>query len=442
MEEEQEEFEETLDGLLITVEGFGAFNDINKYLEIAENVESVNERMQESLEKARLFNSREFLVGKEQKDYTRLSGMTKEFKPYSDLWLNTRTWHLRHEAWTTGAWDEIDPEELETTFETCMKSISAATRFFKNKDDLPKIQEITNVMKGKIDEFKPVVPVACSLRKQGMVDRHWDELSNTVGFDIRPVEGFTLNSVVEKGMLNHTELCEDVGEKAAKEHHIEKSLAKMNADWVGCDFLLPPFKNTGTSYISGFEDAIQMLDEHIVNTQAMQFSPFKKPFEEEIEVWGAKLMLVSDTLEEWVKCQGQWMYLQPIFDSPDIMKQLPQETKRFKSVDSTWKQQINIAKTNASILFVCSKEGLKEKFVEANKNLEIVQKGLADYLEKKRSVFARFYFLSNDELLEILSQTKEVRNVRPHLRKVFEAVADLQFNDDDTMWAMISGEKE
>lgn len=125
----------------------------------------------------------------------------------------------------------------------------------------------------------------------------------------------------------------------------------------------------------------------------MSFSPFKKPFEEEIEVWSAQLMLVSDTLEEWVKCQGQWMYLQPIFDSPDIMKQLPQETKRFKSVDSTWRQQINLAKTSPGILAVCSKDGLKEKFQEANKNLEIVQKGLADYLEKKRSVFARFYFL-------------------------------------------------
>ena len=178
-------------------------------------------------------------------------------------------------------------------------------------------------MKQKIDDFKPVVPVAVALRKQGMVDRHWDEISANVGFDIRPCEGFTLNSVVEKGMLNHTEICEDVGEKASKEHHIEKSLAKMTADWEGCDFSLPPFKSTGTCYISGFEDAIQMLDEHIVNTQAMQFSPFKKPFEQEIEAWCAKLMLVSDTLEEWIKCQGQWMYLQPIFDSPDIMKQLP-----------------------------------------------------------------------------------------------------------------------
>lgn len=124
------------------------------------------------------------------------------------------------------------------------------------------------------------------------------------------------------------------------------------------------------------------------------------------------------------------------------MKQLPAESKRFKSVDSTWRQQINVAKQTPSILACCSKEGLKEKFMEANKNLDIVQRGLADYLEKKRSIFARFYFLSNDELLEILSQTKEVRNVRPHLRKVFEAIADLEFKDDDTMVAMISAEGE
>jgi len=74
--------------------------------------------------------------------------------------------------------------------------------------------------------------------------------------------------------------------------------------------------------------------------------------------------------------------------------------------------------------------------------LDMVQKGLTEYLEKKRSSFARFYFLSNDELLEILSQTKEVRKVRSHLRKVFEAIADLTFQKDDCMTAMISCEGE
>ena len=216
----------------------------------------------------------------------------------------------------------------------------------------------------------------------------------------------------------------------------------MKGEWEGLNFLLPRFKQTPTYTIAGFDDAINLLDEHIVSTQAMQFSVFKKPFEQEIEDWNTKLLLASDTLEQWVSCQGQWTYLQPIFDSADIMKQLPAETKRFKGVDIKWRYIMNQCKENPSILDNCSKEGNKESFADANKNLELVQKGLKEYLERKRSNFARFYFLSDDDLLEILSQTKEVRRVRSHLRKVFEAIADLEFKDDDTMVAMMSVEGE
>jgi dynein heavy chain len=104
------------------------------------------------------------------------------------------------------------------------------------------------------------------------------------------------------GMAPHVALCEEVGEKAQKEYHIEKSLIKMKSEWQGMKFLLPRFKNTSTYTISGFDDAVTILDEHIVTAQAMQFSPFKKPFEQEIEEWCSKLLLVSDTLEEWLKC--------------------------------------------------------------------------------------------------------------------------------------------
>lgn len=73
-------------------------------------------------------------------------------------------------------------------------------------------------------------------------------------------------------------------------------------------------------------------------TQSMAFSPYKKPFEERLVRWEAQLSLVSEVIDELLALQRAWMYLEPIFSSPDILQQLPQEGKRYSSVDRIWRK--------------------------------------------------------------------------------------------------------
>ena len=71
-------------------------------------------------------------------------------------------------------------------------------------------------------------------------------------------------------------------------------------------------------------------------------------------------------------------------------------------------------------LKACTAHGLLESFQDMDSKLEKIQKSLENYLENKRQQFPRFYFLSSEDLLEILGQAKDPMNVQPHLKKCFE----------------------
>ena len=372
--------------------------------------------------------------------------MLNDFTPFYDLWTTTDSWKVNMTTWVHDDFEKIDAVIMEETVENAMKTLGKIQKVFRNKD-LNKILKICENMKEQVQDFAPKVPMVMAMRTDGIKDRHWESISNKVGFEVKPFEGFNLQNVFDMDLMKWSDEIVDVGDRAGKEYNIECSLAKMKAEWEDVFFNLKAFKMSGTSTVTGFDDAWGIVDEHSVLTQTMQFSSFKGPFIDEIDEWNEQLLYVSNVLEEWQKCQGNWAYLQPIFDSQDIMKQLPGESRKFKGVDKMWREIINGTKATPNVLKACTRT-LKDDllllnaFKKCNDELDRVQRGLKDYIEEKCAVFARFYFLSQDDLLEILSQTKEVKNVRPHLKKVFENMHDLEFQPDLTITAMYSAEKE
>ncbi len=67
-----------------------------------------------------------------------------------------------------------------------------------------------------------------------------------------------------------------------------------------------------------------------------------------------------------------------------------------------------------------------------------IQKALGEYLERERASFPRFYFVGDEDLLEIIGNSKSVPKLQKHFKKMFAGVASVVLSEDATQVLGIS----
>ncbi|XP_052746778.1 dynein axonemal heavy chain 6 [Bicyclus anynana] len=392
------------------------------------DAEKVTEVLNDLMEKLTDFSARDKQIREWQKIFKipparldMLDEAINDVKLRQMLWKSSKEWNELFKTWHEVPFNTLDVDEIQTTTGNYGK-------IFNQVDKGLPPNKIIPGCKATIDIIKEKLPVMSYLRNPALKPRHWVKIEEILHTRFTPDAVVTLKVLEELQAFQHAEELMEVAGQASSEAGLEALLKKVEEIWATLEFPVVLHKDARDVFVLGGLDEIQAaVDESNIHVSTILSSRNCGPIRSRVEEWAKNLELFSRTVEEWYLCQQTWIYLEVIFSAPDIQRQLPNETRLFTIVDKSWKDIMRKVAKVPLAMPAATQPKLYEEFIRNNEMLDQIMKCLEAYLETKRVAFPRFFFLSNDELLEILAQTRNPHAVQPHLRKCFDAIAKLEF---------------
>ncbi|KAJ3091962.1 Dynein heavy chain 2, axonemal [Quaeritorhiza haematococci] len=348
--------------------------------------------------------------------------LANELDMLQGIWSLMQEWVNTWESWKEKPFLSLDSAELEETVQKFQKKLTKMGKEIKDWD-------IFLVLKEKINQTRRSIPLLLDLKNPAMRDRHWNQLMEETGksFDFK-APTFTLEKIFDLGLDQYSESIANLSAAASKELSIEQGLTTIETAWKELELDIVPHKEDKGYYkLRSTEDVFELLEDNQVTLSSMKASKFFLAFASQVDHWERALAHIVEVIDLLLQVQRQWMYLENIFvGTEDIRKQLPRESASFDSVNSMWKALMDSVLKDKNALRATHQPKILDTLNEMNTKLEKIQKSLDMYLETKRQSFPRFYFLSNDDLLEILGQAKDPNAVQPHLKKCFDNINKLE----------------
>jgi dynein heavy chain len=225
---------------------------------------------------------------------------------------------------------------------------------------------------------------------------------------------------------------EEVGElveSAAAEDKIEKKINKIQDIWDKQIFtfvdhpLDPPVPVLGD-----IGDIIEIVEADSLVLNSYVSNKNVGEFKERVEKQLKDVRTVDRVVESWMKVQKNWQRLEPIFiGSEDIKHQLPEHAKRFEGIDGAFKEMLRDAADDKYVISCCTTEGRQEFLDNTIIEIDLCERALTEYLSEKKKIFPRFYFASDQALLDILSNGNNPEIVDTQIGNLFDGLRNLKF---------------
>ena len=375
------------------------------------------------------------LLGLEYGDPNKLDNIIEEIKDLEDVWSELNKIYSKIDEKKEIPFAAVNADQIKKDLDEALNKINELPEKYHSYDAF----EIT---KNKLQHLKKINNTIGDLRTDAIKERHWKIILKCLNIK-KPLKDLILNDFWKADLLKKEKEVQDTINQATGELVLESYIKKSKDYWTNFELDMVRYKDK-CKLIRGWDDMFTVLDEHINSFQSMSNSPYYNQFKDEIEPWKDKLEKIRLLFNEWVDVQRKWVYLEGIFfGSADIMNELASDYNKFKSIDAEFTGLMKKVANKPYILDVISIPSIKSILEEKLKTaLERIQKALYNFLEKQRQNFARFYFIGDEDLLEIIGNSKDVHKITRHFNKMFAGMNSLISEDGNELKGMISREFE
>ncbi|KAJ6782306.1 hypothetical protein PWT90_00629 [Aphanocladium album] len=365
-----------------------------------------------------------------------LEATLEEVRDFQSVWSNLSTIWANLNETRDILWTAVQPRKIRSKVDDLIKSTKEMPSRMRQ---YAAFEHVQGILRG----FLKVNPILSDLKSDAIRERHWHKIYK----QIKPQKRFspssmTLGDVWDLNLVATEVIVKDIIIQAQGEMALEEFLKQVRETWQNYALEMVNYQNK-CRLIRGWDDLFAKCSENLNSLQAMKHSPYYKEFEEEAVSWEDKLNRVHVLFDVWIDVQRQWVYLEGVFTgNADIKHLLPIESGRFQNINSEFLAVMKKANKTPYVLDVLNIPNAQKSLERLAEMLNKIQKALGEYLEKERVSFPRFYFVGDEDLLEMIGNSNDTLRIAKHFKKMFAGLSGLIMDDETVISGFTSKEGE
>ena len=290
--------------------------------------------------------------------------------------------------------------------------------------------QIASLLKGQVTRFSRLVPALRVWTSRSLCKRHWDEIFCVLNQAPRDLNEVTIGDLQSWAIHTVCDQLRKIEHLASSENRASEEIENMIQSWEAHSLpvCLATSGGTSTFIVESFQDAESVLFDHLMRVDQLESQQVSSHNSEKLSSWKKQVISFQNCIKLWVQVQARYLRTLPFFTT-NSHEFSTGNFEIFQKADHLWREIMSAVTEGPSWKSVSEDTSLFYRLESIDQDLNRLMPLLQKYFEQARRSCTRLYFLSDDELADVLAcEYDDLSLINKYVHYLYPAVRCLEIH--------------